>query len=647
MGISTNVAENGFDLTVLVTPPFKGLYSQNTPTSIPEGYQPDILNMDVPAGIPETMTGSTLFATGMTISGTPTFFGVWYNTSGTPTYVGANTTGEVYYWTGSAWTYLRRGLSTSTTWWSATRISDFLAMSNKNDGIWKYDGTRLLPIGAKHIADMETTETWAGSGAADTTNVKQGTQGRKLTSTGSVVTSTYTPGTALDLVNGVGPTARDYTTSDTIHFWLYLDTAANLDTANSYIRFGNTGDTVYYQETAASWGTLVNGWNEVSMAKSIFNTTGSPNWNSIAKVTLAVDATGATTVNATFDDLYMRYATNMPACQVVLNFKNALIGLNDTAGTSNVNYARVSGPDDYDALATFPVSEGDGDAIVGGRVFYDQVVVCKNNSTHSAYATFSGTSYPAYRWAQTPITYAHGCASHRSIVEAEGQLFWWTPRDVVRYDGSTVMKVSSPIDPTIAGQEPTRLWAIVGARLRAENQLWWAYTLSGGSTNTRVLRYDYVQDAWLPSTGQTLPLLANVLSGGQDILLSVTSTGRVLQQGSGTTFDGSNISSSIDFPWMSANPERMVRWHELLFQYANGTGQVTVNYRTADHPREMAGASYSAAGTVTLSTSGNMGRVFIGARSRWLQLQFINVSGAVWQLLPAVKITGVLLPQRY
>jgi hypothetical protein len=477
--------------------------------------------------------------------------------------------------------------------------------------------------------------------------VKQGQHSFKVTSTGTIVGAIYNFSSALDLTNGVGPTARDYTTSDYIHFWVYIDDVTKLDTATSYVELGNVAGTVYYRAAATTWGTLATGWNEVNILKSAFTGVGGPNWNNIARVTFAVDATGANTVNCSFDDCYLRYATNMPACQVVLNFKNALIGLNDTAGASNGTYARVSGPDDWDVLATFPVSEGDGDAIVGGRVFYDQIVVCKDNSTHSIYATFSGTTYPAYRWAQTPISYAHGLASHRSMVEAEGQLFWWTPRDVVRYDGSTVQKVSSPIDPTIAGQEPTRLWAIVGGRLRAANQLWWAYTPSGGSTNTRVLRYDYVQEAWLPSTGQTLPLLANVLSGGQDILLSVTSAGRVLQQGSGTTFDGSNISSSIDFPWMSANPERMVRWHELLFQYANGTGQVTVNYRTADHPREMAGASYSAAGTVTLSSSGNMGRIMIGARSRWLQVQFINVSGASWQLLPAVKLTGVLLPQRY
>lgn len=653
MGVLTDLAENGRDVTVSFLPPFKGLYSHDTPTTIPDGFQPDLLNLDVPVGVPEVMAGSTLFATSMDLPGTTlTLFGVWYNSAGTPTYVGANTDGEVYYWTGSAWTYLRRGLSTSTTWWSQTKISTYLVMANKNDGQWKYDGTRLLPLGAKHIADMESTETWAGSGAADTTNVKQGTQSRKLTSTGAQVTTTYTPSVALDLTDAIGPTARNYTTSDLIHFWVYFDSVTGLDTANTYIRFGNAGDTVYYQETAASWGTLIAGWNEVSMAKSIFNTTGSPNWNSIAKVTLALDTTGST-INASFDDLYEQYAVTMPKCQVVEKFKNMLLGFNDTAGVSNVNYARVSGPDDYDVLATFPVNDGDGEPVVGAKTYFDQIVVGKNTSCHSLYVTVSNTTYPAYRWAQTPLTHAFGMASHRSIVEAglpDGvtKLYWWAQHEVVSYDGSAVQKINLHVDPTIAGVEFTRLPFIVGASLASENQIWWSYTPSGGSANTRLLRFDYAQSAWLPSTGQTLPLLEAVTSSGQEILLSVASTGRVLQQASGTTFDTAEISATIDLPWVSGPlPEQMKRWDRVSVPLANGSGRVTVNYRTADSAQQMDAATYRTAGTIILSSYGGAGEVDVGERSRWIQLQLANVNGSAFQLLSPLTLRGVLLPQRY
>jgi len=647
MGITRTFAEDGRGYTVTFEPPFRGLYSRDTPTAVPDGFLPDLLNLDLPSGVPESMLGSTLFVAGMALSGTPTMLATYYAANGTPTYLGANTLGEVYYWTGSAWAYLRRALSTSTLWWSDAQVGNILAITNKNDGIWKYNGTRLLPIGALHIADMETSETWAGSGSADTTNIKQGTQSRKLTSTGAAVTTTHTPASVFDLINGIGPTARDYSTSDLIHFWLYLDTAANLDTATSYIRFGNAGDTVYYQRLASGWGTLANGWNEVSIVKSTFTTAGSPAWSNLAKVSLVVDSTGATTVNASFDDLYLIYASTMPKCAAVTSLKNSLIGVNDTSGTSNLNFARVSAPDDWDVLATFPIAEDNGDAIVGAHGYYDQVVVVKEESIHSVYATVSGTTYPAYRFGQSPITSAYGGASHRSIIEAEGQLYWWDARDIVVYDGTTVKKISAPVDPTVT-PAPTRLWSITGGRLRAENQLWWAYTPTGGSTNTRVLRYDYVQQVWLPSTGQTLEILENVKSSGQDILLSMTSTGRVLQQGSGATFDSALISASLDLPWVSGpDPERMVRWHEAMIGFADGTGYVTMNYRTADHPREMDDATYQAAQKLALGGGSEQGRVFLGARSRWLQLQIINDSGAAFQVLPPVVLHAVLLPQRY
>ena len=650
MGLNVDLAENGLDLTIRFSPPFRGLYSRSTPTSVPDGFLPDIVNMDIPSGIPESMIGSTLFATGMTLTGTHTMLATYYSSAGVPTYLGANTTGEVYYWTGSAWTYLLRGLSTSTLWWSDEQVGNVLVITNKNDGIFKYDGTRLLPIGAKHICDMESAEvTWAGTNSADTVNVKQGLQGRKITSTGAAVVVTFTPATALDLINGIGPTARDYTTADRIKFWVYIDDTTKLDTATTYIRLGNAGDTLYFQLTAANWGSLANGWNHVSVLKSAFAITGvTPVWSTIAKVSFAVDATGANTVNATFDDMYLVYASTMPACSVVTSFKNSLIGMNDTSGTSNVNFARVSAPDDWDVLATFPVAENNGDAIVGGKKYYDQVVVVKDQSAHSIYATVSGTTYPAYRFSQSPITSAYGGASHRSIVEGDGaKLYWWTASDIVMYDGTSVQKVSTEVDPTIAPLA-TRLWSIVGGRLRAKNQLWWAYTPVGASTNTKVLRYDYAQQAWLPSTGQTLENLMNATSSGSDLLLSITSAGRVLQQGSGTTFDTTAISSSLDLPWVSGpDPERMVRWHEAAVGFADSTGTITVKYRTADHPREMATASYSTAQTLTLSSSSEKGRVFIGARSRWLQLQIINVTGAAFQILPPVTIKAIILKQRY
>jgi len=648
MGIQRIPSQDGPGYTVVFEPPFQGLFTRDIPTAVPDGYRPDLLNMDVPAGVPEMMTGSTLFATGMVLTGTPTFLGVWYSTAGVPTYVGANTLGEVYYWTGSAWTYLRQALTTSTTWWSSTRIGDQLVMVNKNDGNWKYDGTRMLPLGAKHIADMETAEGWAGSGAANTTagQFKQGTQSWKLTTTGAAVTGTTTPSTALDLISGIGPTARDYTTSDLITFWVYFDTVTGLDTTNTKIRLGNAADTVYFQRTAAGWGTLSAGWNHVSILKSAFALTGAAVWSSIVKVSISLDSTGAT-INASFDDLYMLYAVTMPACQAVIPFKNMLIGLNDTAGVSYVDFSRVSAPDDWDVLATFPVADGDGDSIVGGRTFFDQFIVGKEHSIHSVYATITNTTYPSYRFSQTPLTYAYGLASHRSIVEAEGKLFWWTSREVVMFDGSAVTKLSAIIDPTVT-PAPTRLPFIVGGSLRAENQLCWAFSPTGATTNTAMLRYDYVQEAWLRSTGQTLELLANAISGGVDLLLSMTAAGRVLQQNSGTTFDTVNISATLDLPWISGpDPERMVRWQEAMVSCANGTGTLTVRYRTANHAREMAGASYITAGTLTMSAASEQGRIFIGERSRWLQVQIQAVSGAWFQLLPPLKVLATRLPQRY
>lgn len=138
------------------------------------------------------------------------------------------------------------------------------------------------------IATFETNEIWS-AGSADTTNYRVGSQGRRLTSSGSTTTAYR------DVALNLQPTG--YATSDYIDIDVYVDTIANL--SSCVMKLGNTAMSVYYSKSITG---LTSGWNRVHLLKSGFSTTGSPSWSSIARVQLEVTAVAATTVNVTFDN---------------------------------------------------------------------------------------------------------------------------------------------------------------------------------------------------------------------------------------------------------------------------------------------------------------------------------------------------------
>src|SRR5512147_93216 len=280
----------------------QGVDTRSSPTKITPTRLPDASNVLLAGGYPQRMNGSTLYTTGMVMpDGTaPTLHAVWKDpASEAVTHLFGGQDGHVYKFASGSMVSLRRGLSTTAgLWWSATQLADVLVIGNGTDVNYKYDGTRLLPLGAKYIADMESTEaTWSGGTAnTDGTYIKQGTQSRFL-SVGAYESKsmTLTPETAWDLTTGILSAANggvDYSTSDYIDFWVYIDDTEALALSTSYIRFGNTGDTAYYQLAATSWGTLADGWNKVHVLKSSYSSSGAPNWNSIAKLTFVINSLG-------------------------------------------------------------------------------------------------------------------------------------------------------------------------------------------------------------------------------------------------------------------------------------------------------------------------------------------------------------------
>lgn len=130
----------------------------------------------------------------------------------------------------------------------------------------------------KEICNFEgdAGETYTG-GSFDTSEYKEGSQGRKRTlsldSTGTVLVEFSA---AKDLSAFAG--------SDTIEFWIYVTTQANVDMAN--IQLGSTTPSSNYFSYDFLSQITGDGWNKVEIQISAFSYNGSPNWNDIVRIRL-------------------------------------------------------------------------------------------------------------------------------------------------------------------------------------------------------------------------------------------------------------------------------------------------------------------------------------------------------------------------
>ena len=641
--INVQADEDTGELTVSFVGPWQGIDTQSPPMQLRENHLAAAQNVDLPAGVPTRSDGYAIhiaaFDTG---TSTPNLLARFVPATGNAFYITADESGQVYSHVaaGGAPTVIRTGLSATTDlYWTHTQLGNYLVIANPTDGNYKWDGTRLIALGAKYIADMETAEDATWTSGSTSTTVREGTQSRTHTSTGAAVTMSLTPATAWDLTDGLLDAADYSTTTSRIHFYVNFDVAANVDTATTYIRFGNAADTAFFQATAANWGTLANGWNRVQIAKSAFATTGAPSWASIVKMTLVTDSTGATTVIAIYDDVYLRYsdALTMPSVQHVTNWKNMILGARETANISTFHFSRVSAPDEYDSAASFPIALNDGDGITGMHPYYNQVLITKDNTCHSISGTVAGTVYPNYNLETLLVTIDHGGSSHRALVQAGKYIYIWWRGEVHRYNGTGTEKASIQIDPTLATINMARLSQVVGARRRVLNQITWYYPDGSATANDSAVRLDYENEGFMTVAGQAMVLAEQVFESGIEYMLTALDNGQINQQDSGASNDGTAITAFITYPWVSAGkPDELKCWTEVYVPYETNTGTLVVEYRVAAHPREFTAASYVTAGSIDQAVTGEYGRSFIGENSVWIQMRLRTVAARMTIFSPVI-----------
>jgi len=615
--------------------PIKGIWTHRSPQSTPPEMATELTNVNIIGNLVTSQRGNKKFITTAWTSdgGNINLITDRRIPGSAPVILVATTAGIVYYWTGAAWAVLRQGLSTtSTLWWADEQYGTDLFITNPTDGIYRYDGDTLVPIGANPIAQCESDEAalWANE-TADTTNYREGSQSFYVESSGAQVTMTYTPATNFDAVTG-RLSARSYVSdkspgTDFYHFKAYFTNTGTIDTTNTRVLMTdgaavtlNFPFTVWDSDrSGTAMPTPVAGtWYDVYLPALDGTDSGTFNAANIDTFAFAVD-TSAGTLRMNIDDFYVIYATTMPAVQVIAEWKNILFGGYTTANPDSLHWSKVRAPDEYTATATAPIKAG-GDAVTAMKPFFHQLTIGTEHHVHTLSGSVIGQSYPVYLFDINEVTDEAGISSHRSVVKAGNRLYWRYQRDFISYAGTSVDKISYPVDATLDSIDEAALYSTVGARFRDMNEVWWSFRRSGQSANDRLLKYNYVTGAFLNGLASSLttPVLFTTYESGVERLLTADNTNRFVYREDDDTpayqFYGTNMSYVVELPAVGV-PDRALDWTEAFVAYLSNTGSVTVAYRIADHLRALAGTSYTTLATVNQATAGELGRIrggFVG-----------------------------------
>ena len=221
-------------------------------------------------------------------------------------------------------------------------------------------------------------------------------------------------------------------------------------------------------------------------------------------------------------------------------FNNYLFLAGNSTDPSRLYYSNKNNPEVWTSGDHIDINPDDGDQISGLAALFDQLVIFKRNSIY----TLSGDSPSIFKVSQ--ITSDVGCLAQNSIQnitdDSSGpdSLYFYGERGVYAFRGTGVDYISEKIEDLISSgpDSPTplnltRLSKAASCHNRKRNQHWIALTPSGGSNNTIIFVYDYLNNAWTKFTGIT----GNALAYVADPLLSgIPIESQIVWTGDGTGF---------------------------------------------------------------------------------------------------------------
>lgn len=278
--------------------------------------------------------------------------------------------------------------------------------------------------------------------------------------------------------------------------------------------------------------------------------------------------------------------TSAPKAKYIESYKNRLYlgycNVSSTAYPSRIYYSSLPASDGTISWDTtndyFYVETQDGDHITALAKNKTHLLVFKENSMFRYDGTYAATNLK-------PVSWNLGAVSQESVVLDENIVFFYSRKGVAMSSGGEPKIISRPIQPIIDRVNQANLGDICGG-IHGDHLLMYVGTLTSAlpgdsAALTKVmLDYNINQNLWtyhiIPDEPQAF---ATYTSTGAKLLSFGDANGEMFTWDSGSTDDGTDIDTLIQFKMWPAGPETVNTFQSAYFFGDDNLGDVDFAWR--------------------------------------------------------------------
>lgn len=183
------------------------------------------------------------------------------------------------------------------------------------------------------------------------------------------------------------------------------------------------------------------------------------------------------------------------------------------ASKRKIYWSKIDQPDNFPPLNFEGIDTGEGDEIMGIFPLNDEMLVI---FTRGGTWGLQGNA-PQY-WTLKPIDTTVGCVGHKSVIEFEGQLAWWSPQyGPVVLNGGTIQKIGLEL----LGQNAWTYGPEMDTRVKGgwdpyyQHLVWSIPQQDDGALVSQMFPYSYRTNSWVASRWETIPVSSMVAAFNQ------------------------------------------------------------------------------------------------------------------------------------
>lgn len=172
----------------------------------------------------------------------------------------------------------------------------------------------------------------------------------------------------------------------------------------------------------------------------------------------------------------------------------------NTHHNSRVYWSTIKNTGSWTATNFIDVAKDDGQEITRIKKLGDRLVIYKTRSIYNLF--FTGEPdvpfiLPGGGKSNSPV----GCVAPFSVQEVDNGHVFLSYDGFYFYDGINSFKISDKVTSTLDAYEDTRFEYAPSMVQKSKNRYWCGFTLNGQTENSRILVWDYFNNAWSVYTG--------------------------------------------------------------------------------------------------------------------------------------------------